>query len=60
MCIPGGEPLAGQGLGAVGAGEAFPVPGVVAVGHAALGDHLHTQTIVSRRSPLTSLTSFNQ
>ena len=34
------EPLASQGLAAVGAGEALPVPGVVAVGHPAGGDHL--------------------
>ena len=27
-------------LGAVGAGEALPVPGIVAVGHPAGGDHL--------------------
>ena len=25
---------------AVGAGEALPVPGIVAIGHSALGDHL--------------------
>ena len=40
LVFPGGEPLPGQGLLAVGAGEALAVPGVVAVGHAALGDHL--------------------
>jgi len=40
LIIPGCEPLSGQGLGAVGAGEALPVPRVVAVGHSALGDHL--------------------
>ena len=33
--IPGGESLSGEGLLAVGAGEALPVPGVVAVGYPA-------------------------
>ena len=37
---PGGEPLAGQRLGAVGASEALPVPGIVAISDSALGDHL--------------------
>ena len=40
LVVPGGEPLAGQGLLTVSAGEALPVPGVVPVGHSALGDHL--------------------
>ena len=40
LVIPGGESLSGQGLLAVGAGEALPVPGVVPVGHPALCDHL--------------------
>jgi len=40
LVIPGGESLAGEGLLAVGAGEALPVPGVAPVGHSALGDHL--------------------
>ena len=38
--VPGGEPLASQGLLTVGAGETLPVPGVVPVGDSALGDHL--------------------
>ena len=42
LVVPGGEPLAGQGLLTVGAGETLPVPGVVPVGHSALGDHLAT------------------
>ena len=40
LVIPGCEPLASQGLLTVGAGETLPVPGVVPVGHSALGDHL--------------------
>ena len=40
LVVPGGEPLAGQGLLTVGAGETLPVPGIVPVGHSALGDHL--------------------
>ena len=40
LIIPGGEALAGEGLLAMGAGEALPVPWVVAISHAALGDHL--------------------
>jgi len=40
LVIPGSEPLASEALGTVGTGEALPVPGVVAVGHASLGDHL--------------------
>ena len=40
LVVPGGEPLASQGLLTVGAGETLPVPGVVPVGHSALGDHL--------------------
>ena len=38
--IPGCEPLTSQGLLTMGTGEALPVPGVVPVGHSALGDHL--------------------
>lgn len=38
--IPRGEPLAGQGLLAVGAGETLPVPWVVPVGDSPLCDHL--------------------
>jgi len=34
------EPLPGQGLLAMSAGEALSMPGVVTVGHSALGDHL--------------------
>jgi len=40
LVVPGGEPLSGKGLLAVGAGEAFPMPGVVAVSHTSLRDHL--------------------
>ena len=40
LVVPGGEPLSGQGLLAVGAGEALPVPGVVPVCDPALCDHL--------------------
>merc|ERR1712233_8638 len=40
LVIPGGESLSSQGLLAVGAGEAFPMPGVVAVSHTSLRDHL--------------------
>ena len=40
LVIPRGEPLPGQGLLTVGAGETLPVPGVVPVGDSALGDHL--------------------
>jgi len=40
LVVPGGEPLASQGLLTVSTGEALPVPGVVPVGHSALGDHL--------------------
>ena len=40
LVLPRCEPLPCEGLVAVGAGEALAVPGVVAVGHAALGDHL--------------------
>ena len=42
LVVPGGEPLAGQGLLTVGAGETLPVPGLVPVGHSTLGDHLAT------------------
>ena len=38
--VPGCEPLSGEGLDAMGACEALPVPGLVTVGHTALGDHL--------------------
>jgi len=40
LVIPGGEALSSEGLLAVGAGEAFPMPGVVAVGYSSLRDHL--------------------
>jgi len=40
LVIAGGEPLPCQGLLAVCAGEALPVPGIVPVGHSTLGDHL--------------------
>jgi len=40
LVIPGGESLSSKGLLAVGAGEAFPMPGVVAVGYSSLRDHL--------------------
>jgi len=40
LIVPGGEPLTGQRLLTVGAGEALPVPRLVAVGHSTLGDHL--------------------
>ena len=38
--LPRGEPLARQRLGAVGAGEALSVPGVVSISHPACCDHL--------------------
>ena len=41
LVVPGCEPLTGQRLDAVGAGEALPVPGLVAVGHTALSDDLN-------------------
>jgi hypothetical protein len=44
--LPGGKTLAGQGLLAVGAGEALPVPGVIPVGHSPLGDHLDTTEVI--------------
>merc|ERR1712233_268578 len=40
LVVPGGEPLSSEGFLAVGAGEAFPMPGVVAVSHTSLRDHL--------------------
>ena len=40
--VPGREPLSGQRLLAVSAGETLPVPGLVPVGHSTLGDHLAT------------------
>ncbi len=46
LVVPGGEPLPGQRLLAVGAGEALAVPRVVAVRHAALRDHLKCNAIV--------------
>jgi len=42
LVITRGEPLSCQGLLAVRAGEALPVPGVVTVGHPSLGDYLAT------------------
>jgi len=42
LVITRGEPLPCQGLLAVRAGEALPVPGVVTVGHPSLGDYLAT------------------
>jgi len=49
LVIPGGEPLSGKGLLAVGAGEAFPVPGVVAVSHSSLRDHLAALDALRRK-----------
>lgn len=40
LVVPRGEPLAGERFLAVGAGETFSVPWLVAVGHPSLGDHL--------------------
>jgi hypothetical protein len=40
LVIPGGEPLACQGLDTVGAGEALAMPRLVAVSNTTLGDHL--------------------
>jgi len=42
LVITRGEPLSCQGLLAVRASEALPVPGVVTVGHPSLGDYLAT------------------
>lgn len=52
LVLPGGEPLPGQGLLAVCAGEALSVPRVVAVGHAALGDHLKVKQKVNKNKTL--------
>jgi len=49
LVIPGGEPLSGKGLLAVGAGEAFPMPGVVAVSHSSLRDHLAALDALRRK-----------
>ena len=38
--LPGSETLTSQRLLAVGAGEAFPMPGIIPVRHSALSDHL--------------------
>jgi len=40
LLVAGGEALAGQALGAVGAGEALPMPGLVLIGDASASDHL--------------------
>ena len=39
----------------MGAGEAFPVPGVVAVGHSSLGDHLAALDALRRELLLVAL-----
>ena len=39
----------------MGAGEAFPVPGVVAVGHSSLGDHLAALDALRRELFLVAL-----
>jgi len=49
LVIPGGEPLSSEGLLAVGAGEAFPMPGVVAVSHTSLRDHLAALDALGRK-----------
>jgi len=53
--ITRGEPLSCQGLLAVRAGEALPVPGVVTVGHPSLGDHLTTLDTLSGKLLLIAL-----
>ena len=40
LIVPTGESLPCQGLLAVSAGEALPVPGFVPVGHTSLSDYL--------------------
>jgi len=55
LVIPGGEPLSGKGLLAVGAGEAFPMPGVVAVSDTSLRDHLAALDALCRKLLLVTL-----
>jgi len=49
LVVPGGEPLSGKGLLAVGAGEAFPMPGIVAVCDTSLSDHLAALDALGRK-----------
>ena len=56
--LPGGEALTGQRLLAVGAGEALPVPRVIAVGHPTLGDHLQQTAVSATRKLILSITVY--
>merc|ERR1719402_159778 len=59
LVVPGGEPLAGQRLLAVGAREALAKPRLVAVRHAALGYHLVTLDALGGELVLIALGAVN-